>query len=69
MGHTGRMLTVDEFADMWGVKPALVYRLAQNGEIAAYKIGRVWRVDPDESMEIIKRDTRTENEARALGYR
>ena len=61
------MLTVREFAEYWNITPSLVYRLANSGDIAAYKIGNVWRIDPEESMRLIREQTELEAYTDALG--
>jgi excisionase family DNA binding protein len=41
--HYGRVLTVDETADLLRVCSSTVYRLLKTGKIQAFKLGRVWR--------------------------
>jgi len=40
---TNKFLTVDEVAKYLRLNKLKVYRLAQNGDIPAYKFGREWR--------------------------
>jgi excisionase family DNA binding protein len=37
------MMTVREVADFLRLAPSTVYKLAQNGQIPAHKVGRGWR--------------------------
>lgn len=37
------LMTVGEVATYLHLSPATVYRLAQTGELPAFKIGRTWR--------------------------
>ena len=40
-------LTVEEAAKYFGVNPSTVYRLAQRGELPAFKVGGQWRFSQD----------------------
>lgn len=43
--HTANQpyLTVDEVAKRFGLNSTTVYRLAQQGKLPAFKVGRQWR--------------------------
>ena len=41
---TGKMMTIDEVAKYLNLHPLTVRRLARDGGIPAFKIGRQWRV-------------------------
>ncbi|MEO6653113.1 MAG: helix-turn-helix domain-containing protein [Ilumatobacteraceae bacterium] len=43
-----RYLTIDEVAELLGVKPCFVRRLVWERRIPYYKIGKFVRFDPDE---------------------
>ena len=40
--------TADEVAAMLGVSSVTVRTLARNGQLPAYRIGKLWRFDPAE---------------------
>ena len=42
------LLTVDEAAAELRVHPATIRRMIRRGELAAVKVGKLWRVDPTE---------------------
>ena len=42
---TGRLLSIEDVADILGLEYKTVYRLVKSGEIPAARIGRVFRVD------------------------
>ena len=42
-----RYLTVDEVAGRFGVNASTVYRLAQRGQLPAFKVGGQWRFHPE----------------------
>lgn len=39
----GRLLTVDEVADMLRINKSTVYRMAKQGRLPAIRVGRQWR--------------------------
>jgi len=41
---TDPIMTIDEVATYLGLHPLTVRRLARDGEIPAFKVGRQWRV-------------------------
>ena len=40
----GPILTVDEVSEALGIHPLTVRRMARDGELPAFKVGRQWRV-------------------------
>jgi excisionase family DNA binding protein len=38
-----RLLTAEELAERWAVKPSQVYRLTRDGAVSAVKLGRYYR--------------------------
>ena len=44
MSSEKKFMTLEEVADLLGVRYNLIYRLVRSGEIPASKIGRVYRV-------------------------
>ncbi|WP_414633250.1 helix-turn-helix domain-containing protein [Cellvibrio sp. UBA7671] len=42
------MITLKEVAECLNVNERTVYRWVTNGELPAYKLGKVWRVKPSE---------------------
>ena len=55
-----QVLTVAEIADMLRVSELTIYRLIQAGEILAYKVGSLWRVDV-EDLESYKQQQKARN--------
>jgi excisionase family DNA binding protein len=50
-----RLLTADELAERWRVRPSQVYRLTRDGAIGAVKLGRYYRYRL-EAIEEFERD-------------
>ena len=50
-----RLLEINEIQDMLGIGRNKVYTLLQNGEIAAFKIGREWKVTAEAIDNYIKK--------------
>jgi excisionase family DNA binding protein len=42
-GQAARLLTADELAERWRIKPAHVYRLTRDEAIPAVRLGRYYR--------------------------
>jgi excisionase family DNA binding protein len=42
--HPAATITVEQFADYWGVKCRIVYHLISKGALPAVKIGRSYRI-------------------------
>jgi len=49
-----QFITIDEVSQYLKLKKQKLYRLAQNGEIPAYKFGREWRFKKDRLEEWIE---------------
>ena len=49
--HPERRLNAPDLAEYWGVHPATVYRLAENGALPAVRIGRRVKIDRDGALE------------------
>lgn len=54
-----RLLTAEQLAERWQVKPAHVYALTRRGEIPTVKLGRYYRyrLDAIEAFEIASGET------------
>jgi excisionase family DNA binding protein len=67
---TGQLLTAEQLAERWQVKPSHVYRLTREGQIPAVRLGRYYRyrLDAIEAVEI-GADRVGDNEHRAAGAR
>lgn len=61
----GEILTLDEVASYLRAGKRTVYRLAQNGEIPAFKVGGTWRFRRSE----LDRWTDANSNQRALGQK
>ena len=48
-----RLMTVEQTAKMLGVSPQVVYRLANDGQLPAVRINKVFRFLPDDVMAFI----------------
>lgn len=48
MSKDDTMLTIKEVAECVKVNERTVYRWVVNGELPAYKLGKIWRVKPSE---------------------
>ncbi len=44
IGHVGKLRTIDELADRWGVSPRTVQRLINSGRLRKHRIGRLVRI-------------------------
>jgi excisionase family DNA binding protein len=53
VSEAARLMTAEQLADRWQVKPSHVYRLTREGRIPAVKLGRYYRyrVDAIETYE------------------
>lgn len=45
---TGKLLTADDLAERWQLKPSAVYRLTREGVIPCVKLGRYYRYSPEQ---------------------
>ena len=43
--------TIDEYADIMKLCPATVYHKVKNGSIAAFKVGKCWRIPKNQIFE------------------
>jgi excisionase family DNA binding protein len=43
-GLVGKLRTIDEFADLWGVSPRTIQRLIRSHALRAHRIGRLVRI-------------------------
>ena len=48
MAEKKKYLSLEEVADQLGVNYQLVYRLVREGKLPAIRLGRVYRIDPDD---------------------
>lgn len=55
--HSGPPLTVAQLATRWATSEQVVRRLLKDGELRGFKVGRAWRVFPDDAERYI--DSRT----------
>jgi excisionase family DNA binding protein len=46
--RSGRIVTIEELATILKVHPITVYRMVKRGELPAFRIGRVWRLDSEQ---------------------
>lgn len=49
-----KYLTIEEVAKKLRVNKRTVYRLAEKGQIPAFKFGRSWRIDSSKLEELFK---------------
>jgi putative molybdopterin biosynthesis protein len=49
------ILTVDEAAQELKISPATVYRMIWSGQLPAYRIGRLVRIERSDLIELIQR--------------
>lgn len=47
--HGGPPLTVAQLASRWATSEQVVRRLLNDGELRGFKVGRAWRVFPDDA--------------------
>ena len=57
--NTNKYLSLEQVADFLGVDYQLVYRLVRSGELSAIRVGRVYRVSPDDLNQFIERSKTT----------
>ena len=60
MGKAASIMTIDEVAEYLQLHPLTVRRLARDGEIPAFKVGRQWRVKR-ELLDLWLEETSTQN--------
>ena len=46
MTAAGQLLTAEQIAERWQVRPSHVYRLTRDGRIPSVKLGRYYRYSP-----------------------
>lgn len=56
--HCDDFLTVDEVCEMLKMGHNAVYRLLKNGELKAFRNGRVWRIPKQGILDYIKEKTK-----------
>lgn len=54
-GYVVKMMSLEEVAERLGVHRTTVYRLVMAGELPAAKIGRQWRIEPDDLERYLRR--------------
>ena len=54
-----RLMTADDLAERWQVKPSHVYRLTREGRIPAVKLGRYYRYRVD-AIEAYERESESD---------
>ena len=47
------LLTVDDIVRYLRIKPEIVRRKIRSRQIKAYKIGKVWRIDPNDLKQFL----------------
>jgi putative molybdopterin biosynthesis protein len=52
------MMTVQDVREKLGIGQATAYRLVYRGEIPAYKVGRILRIDPKDVDDYLARSRR-----------
>lgn len=53
--NSDRLITVDEAAHFLNLSRRTLYRKIESGDLRAYKVGSLWRLDPDEVMEYARK--------------
>lgn len=48
--YSDRLMTIDEAAYYLNLSPRTVYQKIYDGELLAYKVGGVWRLEPETVM-------------------
>ena len=59
MAEKKKYFSLDEIADQLGVNYQLVYRLVREGKLPAIRLGRVYRIDPDDLDAYLSRSKTT----------
>lgn len=59
-----RCLTVAEAAEWLAVDHKTLRRMIERGEVPALRVGRVWRIDPDELRAALRPSTAVQPERR-----
>lgn len=62
------LLTVEEAATELRVHPATVRRMIRRGEIAAVRVGRLWRVDPSVTQPVLVEQPVSQVEPHSAAY-
>lgn len=60
--EAARLLTAEDLATRWQIKPAHVYRLTREGKLPAVRLGRYYRYTVD-AIEDFERDGGTDRKA------
>jgi excisionase family DNA binding protein len=58
--QTDRLMTIDEVAYYLNVSPRTIYRKIYNVELLAYKVGGVWRMEPQSVLNYVRQPRRIE---------
>ncbi|WP_068774105.1 helix-turn-helix domain-containing protein [Paenibacillus sp. FJAT-26967] len=53
-----RLMTIDEAAYYLNVYPRTIYRKIYEGVLLAYKVGGVWRMEPQEVLKYVRQPRR-----------
>lgn len=56
------LMTVDQIATRLNVTPHTVNRWLRDGDLAGYKVGKEWRVEPDDFERFLRERYRPEKE-------
>ena len=55
---TQHLLSIHEVAEFLNTSEKTIYRLIDNGELRAIRIGGMWRIDPADLQDFIRRHRR-----------
>ncbi len=50
---TGKLHTIDELADLWGISPRTVQRLIKSGALRAHRIRRLLRISDADAEDFL----------------
>jgi excisionase family DNA binding protein len=56
----GKLRTVDEYADLWGVSPRTVQRQIKSGALRAHRIGRLVRISDADAAAFLNKNREDE---------
>jgi len=56
------MLTVEDVAKILRTNPRYVNKMLRDGVLTGYKVGREWRIDPDDFEDYLRRQRRPKKE-------
>ncbi|GGG02156.1 MULTISPECIES: helix-turn-helix domain-containing protein [Paenibacillus] len=57
--RSDRLMTIDEVAYYLNLSPRTIYRKIYEGELLAYKVGGVWRMEPQLVYKYSRQNKRT----------